>query len=117
MMTACTRVAARLWLPLLKALGLLVVLLHACWHGAFKADICRNAKRNASATHAQAVPDMQQTGVEFVVRVEQRRSRPLIHTAGVMSAASCTSMQQQLYLLCVNTLAGPPRPLHILLLP
>jgi hypothetical protein len=39
MMTACTRVAARLWLPLLKALGLLVVLLHACWHGAFKADI------------------------------------------------------------------------------
>lgn len=48
MIAAWTRVAGRLWLPLLKALGLLlllaVVLLHACWHGAFKADICRSAK-------------------------------------------------------------------------
>lgn len=94
MMTACIRVAARLWLPLLKALGLLllVVLLHACWHGAFKADICRNAKRSASEPHAQAVPNMQQTGVECCSRYAQRRSRPPIHTAGVISAESCTSM-------------------------
>lgn len=35
-MAACTRVAARLLLPLLNARGLLllvvVLLLHACWH-------------------------------------------------------------------------------------
>lgn len=71
MMTACTRVAARLWLPLLKARGLLllvVLLLHACWHGAFKADICRNTTRHASPMHAQAVPGMQQRRVELVVR-------------------------------------------------
>lgn len=40
MIAARTRVAARLLLPLLKLRGLLLLLLlHACWHGAFKADI------------------------------------------------------------------------------
>jgi hypothetical protein len=47
MITACTRVAARLLLPLLKARGLLLLLellLHACWwHGAFKADILKTS--------------------------------------------------------------------------
>lgn len=44
-MAACTRVAARLLLPLLKAFGLLlllvVLLLHACWHAFNEADICK----------------------------------------------------------------------------
>lgn len=44
MIAARTRVAARLLLPLLKLGGLLLLLLlHACWHGAFKADICKQA--------------------------------------------------------------------------
>jgi hypothetical protein len=54
-MAACTRVAARLLLPLLKARGLLllvvVLLLHACWHAdAFiEADICGYRSCGASA--------------------------------------------------------------------